>query len=155
MIFLVNLWSTETEKVLLAMKCFGLLYEESCLLASDRPSPIHPFPLASAYHKFGNDVLQTGNIHIVEIYILMDGYNFWSSNCWHYIWYFVFLRLHPFKLLQYCNQENLCSCVQSKIMFIWVPSAIWTHSGYVEKNRWNWNDFHGLFLSICHKLLLL
>ena len=62
MIFLVNLWSSSSEKVLLAMKCFGLLYEESCLLTSDRPSPIHPFPLASAYHKFGNDVLQTGNL---------------------------------------------------------------------------------------------
>lgn len=61
MIFLVTLWSTETDKVLLAMKCFGLLYEESCLLTSDRPSPIHPAALSTAYYKFGNDVQQTGS----------------------------------------------------------------------------------------------
>uniref|UniRef100_A0A7M5VE60 Ras-GAP domain-containing protein n=3 Tax=Clytia hemisphaerica TaxID=252671 RepID=A0A7M5VE60_9CNID len=58
MIFLVTLWSSETEKVLLAMKCFGLLYEECSLLTTDRP--IHPAPLTSAYYKFSNDVLQTG-----------------------------------------------------------------------------------------------
>ena len=58
--FLMCLWSTSTEKVLLAMKCFGLLFEEAILLSLDRPSPIHPTPLTTVYYKFSNEVRETG-----------------------------------------------------------------------------------------------
>ena len=65
MIFLTSLWSSDTDKVLLAMKCFGLLYEEAILLTTDRPSPIHPVPLATVYYKFAEQVKQTGMKYII------------------------------------------------------------------------------------------
>lgn len=60
MVFLTSLWSSDIDKVLLAMKCFGLLFEEACLLVTDRPSPIHPSPLMTVYYKFANEVQKTG-----------------------------------------------------------------------------------------------
>ncbi|XP_047141766.1 neurofibromin isoform X1 [Hydra vulgaris] len=72
--FLMCLWSTNTEKVLLAMKCFGLLFEEATLLSFDRPSPMHPTPLTTVYYKFSNEVRETGRtaLHKRILSVLRD-----------------------------------------------------------------------------------
>ena len=58
--FLGCLYSSDTDKVLMSMKCFGLLYQECNLLTGDRESPIHPSPFSTVYYKLAEEVSQRG-----------------------------------------------------------------------------------------------
>ena len=65
--FLGCLYSSDTDKVLMSMKCFGLLYQECNLLTGDRESPIHPSPFSTVYYKLAEEVSQRG-LSIQHIY---------------------------------------------------------------------------------------
>eukprot|EP00795_Rhopilema_esculentum_P015875 gene15875-7206_t len=58
-IFLMSLWSSEQNLVLLSMECFALLNEEASLVMTlDGNNQIHPPPLYTVYYKFGHESQQ-------------------------------------------------------------------------------------------------
>ena len=113
--FLGYLYSSDTDKVLMAMKCFGLLYQECNLLTGDRESPIHPSPFSTVYYKLAEEVSQRGlsikRIHFVYFFcnIVLESVSFLP--------YFSFLYFSFKKLLHVYNLWNIrlflnimCSC---------------------------------------------
>ena len=114
--FLGCLYSSDSDKVLMAMKCFGLLYQECNLLTGDRESPIHPSPFSTVYYKLAEEVSQRG-LSIKSIHFV---YFFFAILCQEvlvFLPYFSFSYFSFSKLLHMCYLSNIrlflnimCSC---------------------------------------------